>query len=143
MNRNRVLEIVYKAHLGQVDKDGNPYKLHPVRVALHCQTEDEKIVALLHDVVEDTSLTLEDLKAERFSDEVINALCCLTKVKGEDYKIFIERVSTNRLVIRVKIQDLKDNMDVSRLNGKKHWKLEMYKEALEYLERYSNKIMYW
>ena len=64
MNQNKALEIAYKAHIGQLDKGGSSYILHPVRVALHCQTEDEKIVALLHDVVEDTSITFEDLKTE-------------------------------------------------------------------------------
>lgn len=136
---NKALTIAYKAHSGQTDKAGAPYILHPMRVALHCQTEDEKIVALLHDVVEDTPITLEELKAEGFSDELLNALKCLTKVKGEDYKTFIERVSTNSLATKVKIQDLKDNMDISRLNGKPHWKLGTYREALEYLERGSNK----
>lgn len=139
MNQNKALEIAYKAHIGQLDKGGSPYILHPVRVALHCQTEDEKIVALLHDVVEDTSITFEDLKAEGVDDRLLEALKCLTKEEGEDYKAFIERVSTNRLATKVKIQDLKDNMDVTRLNGKAHWKLETYKEALEYLERCSNK----
>ena len=139
MNQNKALGIAYKAHIGQLDKGGSPYILHPVRVALHCQTEDEKIVALLHDVVEDTSITFEDLKAEGVDDRLLEALKCLTKEEGEDYKAFIERVSTNRLATKVKIQDLKDNMDVTRLNGKAHWKLETYKEALEYLERCSNK----
>lgn len=136
---NKALNIAYKAHIGQLDKGGSPYILHPVRVALHCQTEDEKIVALLHDVVEDTSITFEDLKTEGLDDRLLEALKCLIKEEGEDYKAFIERVSTNRLATKVKIQDLKDNMDVTRLNGKAHWKLETYKEALEYLERCSNK----
>ena len=139
MDQNKALEIAYKAHFGQLDKGGSPYILHPIRVALHCQTEDEKIVALLHDVVEDTAMTFEDLKAEGFNDKLLEALKCLTKEEGEDYKTFIERVSTNHLATKVKIQDLKDNMDVTRLNGKTHWKLETYKEALEYLERRSNK----
>ena len=94
---------------------------------------------MLHDVVEDTSITFEDLKTEGLDDRLLEALKCLTKEEGEDYKAFIERVSTNRLATKVKIQDLKDNMDVTRLNGKAHWKLETYKEALEYLERCSNK----
>ena len=139
MDQNKALEIAYKAHFGQLDKGGSPYILHPIRVALHCQTEDEKIVALLHDVVEDTAMTFEDLKAEGFNDKLLEALKCLTKEEGEDYKTFIERVSTNHLATKVKIQDLKDNMDVTRLNGKTHCKLETYKEALEYLERRSNK----
>ena len=139
MNQNKALEIAYKAYIGQLDKGGSPYILHLVRVALHCQTEDEKIVALLHDVVEDTSITFEDLKMEGLDDRLLEALKCLTKEAGEDYKAFIERVSTNRLATKVKIQDLKDNMDVIRLNSKVHWKLETYKEALEYLEQCSNK----
>ena len=103
---NKALDIAYKAHLGQTDKAGAPYILHPMRVALHCQTEDEKIVALLHDVVEDTPITLEELKAQGFSDDVLAALKCLTKIKGEDYQIFIQRVATNPLAVKVKIQDL-------------------------------------
>ena len=126
---NKALDIAYKVHLGQTDKAGAPYILHPMRVALHCQTEDEKIVALLHDVVEDTPITLEELKAQGFSDDVLAALKCLTKIKGEDYQTFIQRA------VKVKIQDLKDNMDLSRLDGKPHWKMEIYKEALEFLCR--------
>ena len=74
MNQNKALGIAYKAHIGQLDKGGSPYILHPVRVALHCQTEDEKIVALLHDVVEDTSITFEDLKTEGLDDRLLEAL---------------------------------------------------------------------
>ena len=132
---NKALNIAYKAHLGQLDKAGAPYILHPMRVALHCQTENEKIAALLHDVIEDTPVTLEDLKNEGFSDEVLAALKCLTMMEGEDYKTFVQRVATNPLAIRVKIQDLKDNMDLSRLGGKPHWKMDTYKEALSYLEK--------
>ena len=86
---NKALNIAYKAHIGQLDKGGSPYILHPVRVALHCQTEDEKIVALLHDVVEDTSITFEDLKTEGLDDRLLEALKCLIKEEGEDYKAFI------------------------------------------------------
>ena len=136
---NKALDIAYKAHLGQIDKAGAPYILHPMRVVLHCQTEDEKIVALLHDVVEDTPITLEELKTQGFSDDVLAALKCLTKIKGEDYQTFIQRVATNPFAVKVKIQDLKDNMDLSRLGGKPHWKMETYKEALIYLEQYLKK----
>lgn len=82
---NKALDIAYKAHLGQTDKAGAPYILHPIRAALRQQTENEKIVALLHDVVKDTLMTLEELKAEGFSDEVLAALKCLTQIEGEDY----------------------------------------------------------
>lgn len=104
-----------------------------MRVSLRCQTEDKKIVALLHDVVEDTTMTQEELKAQDFSDDVLAALKCLTKIKCEDYQIFIQRVAPNPLTIKVKIQDLKDNMDLSRLGCKPHWKMEAYKKALEFL----------
>lgn len=132
---NKALGIAYKAHWEQTDKAGAPYILHPMRVALRCQTEDEKIVALLHDVVEDTPITLEELKAQGFSDKVLSALKCLTKIKGEDYQTFIQRVATNPLAVKVKIQDLEDNMDLSRLGDKPHWKMETYKEALSCLEQ--------
>ena len=140
---NKALDIAYKAHAGQVDKAGAPYILHPVRVALNCQTEEEKMVALLHDVAEDTPITLDDLKTEGFSDKVLAALKCLTKTKNEDYQAFIQRVALNPLATTVKIQDLKDNMDVSRLGGKQHWKMDIYKEALELLsESVKMKILY-
>lgn len=139
---NKALNIAYEAHCGQTDKAGAPYILHPVRVSLHCQTEEEKIVALLHDVVEDTPITLEELKAQGFSDNVLVALKCLTKIKGEEYQAFIRRVATNPLAIKVKIQDLKDNMDLSRLGGKPHWKMETYKEAFIYLEQCLEKSGY-
>lgn len=132
---NKALDIAYKAHLGQTDKAGAPYILHPMRVALHCETDEEKIVALLHDVVEDTPITLEELKTQGFSDDVLAALKSLTKIKGEDYQTFIQRVATNPLAVKVKIQDLKDNMDLSRLGGKSHWKMDLYKEALHFLEQ--------
>lgn len=140
---NKALDIAYKAHLGQTDKAGAPYILHPMRVAMHCKTEEEKTVALLHDVMEDTPVTFEDLKTEGFSDEVLAALKCITKTKDEAYEAFIRRVATNPLATKVKIQDLKDNMDVSRLNGRPHWKMDTYKTALEYLEKADKrKIVY-
>ncbi|WP_300727496.1 HD domain-containing protein [uncultured Bacteroides sp.] len=130
---NKALEIACRVHAGQTDKGGHPYIWHPVRVALHCDSEEEKVVALLHDVVEDTPVTLEALKAEGFSMAVLDALKCLTKIKGEEYMDFIRRVAGNELAVKVKIQDLKDNMDVSRLGGKKHWKMDLYSEALRFL----------
>lgn len=90
-------------------------------------------------MVEDTSMTLEELKAQGFSNEVLVALKCLTQIEDEDYQTFIQRVATNPLAVKVKIQDLKDNMDLSRLDGKPHWKMETYKKALDYLEQCSNK----
>lgn len=130
----KALEIAYKSHKDQVDKGGNPYILHPIRVALHCEKEEEKIVALLHDVVEDTDMTIEDLRTAGFAQDILDAIVALSKVDGEEYEQFIQRVALNDLATRVKIQDLKDNMDTSRLNGKQHWKMATYKKALAYLE---------
>lgn len=127
---NKALKIATKAHEGQTDKGGQPYIFHPIRVALNCKTEEEKIVALLHDVVEDTSITLEDLRMEGFDNEILEAIKCLTKIDGESYPDFIKRVVQNRIATHVKIEDIRDNMDVSRLDGKPHWKLDVYKEAL-------------
>ncbi len=131
---NKALEIAVKAHSNQLDKGGNPYIFHPIRVALNCQTEEEKIVALLHDVIEDTDTSIEQLEAEGFSKEILESIISLTKKEGEDYMSFIKRVATNRTATNVKLQDLADNMDTSRLNGKKHWKYETYQQATEYLK---------
>lgn len=130
----KALEIAVKAHSNQLDKGGNPYIFHPIRVALNCQTEEEKIVALLHDVIEDTDTSIEQLEAEGFSKEILESIICLTKKECEDYMSFIKRVATNRTATNVKLQDLADNMDTSRLNGKKHWKYETYQQATEYLK---------
>lgn len=112
----RAIEIETEAHKGQYDKAGNDYIDHPLRVMKMGKTENEKIVGVLHDVVEDTDWTFEALAAEGFSEEVIAALRCVTKLsKNENYDDFIERVKKNPLAVAVKINDLSDNMDIRRL----------------------------
>ena len=112
----RAIEIATQAHKGQVDKSGKEYIGHPLRVMEMGKTEEEKIVGVLHDVVEDTDWTFERLEAEGFSKEVIDALRCVTKVsENENYDDFIERVKQNPLAVAVKINDLSDNMDIRRL----------------------------
>ncbi len=111
----KALEIALKAHKGQKDKSGNDYILHPLRVMERGRTETEKICGLLHDVVEDSDWTFEDIKNEGFSEEVVMALKCLTKAENEDYDKFIDRVVENPVAIQVKINDLLDNMDITRL----------------------------
>ena len=112
----RAVEIAVEAHAGQLDKAGNEYIGHPFRVMEMGKTEDEKIVGVLHDVVEDTPWTFDMLQAEGFSSQVIAALRCLTKVtENENYDDFIERVRKNPLAAAVKINDLTDNMDIRRL----------------------------
>ncbi len=112
----KAVAIATKAHEGQVDKAGQPYITHPIRVMESCSTEEEKICAVLHDVIEDTDITLEDLRAEGFSEEILTALSLVTKKEGEDYDAFIERICVDPLAIRVKLADLKDNMNLDRLS---------------------------
>lgn len=109
--------VAAKAHMGQLDKGGQPYILHPVRVMLQCKTIEEKTVALLHDVLEDTPVTVADLRQAGFPEEVVDAVVCLTKGEQEDYMAYIERVCNNPLAMEVKLADLADNMDLKRLPG--------------------------
>lgn len=112
----RAIEIAYEAHAGQYDKAGADYINHPLRVMEKGKTEEEKIVGVLHDVIEDSEWTIEMLIAEGFSPNVISALQCLTKKsETENYDDFISRVLTNELAARVKLNDLEDNLDLSRL----------------------------
>ena len=115
-NLQRAIEIATLAHKGQFDKSGKDYIGHPLRVMEMGKTEEEKIVGVLHDVIEDTNWTFEALEKEGFSKEVINALRCVTKLsENENYDDFIERVKKNPLAVAVKINDLTDNMDIRRL----------------------------
>lgn len=113
----RAIAIAVEAHKDQKDRYGAPYIGHVLRVALAGRTEAEQIVGALHDVVEDTGRTFEDLRREGFSEEIIAAVECLTK-RGddEDYDAFTARVKTNPLAIRVKLHDLTDNMDIRRIH---------------------------
>ena len=112
----RAIEIATQAHEGQVDKAGNAYIGHPLRVMEMGRTIEEKIAGVLHDIVEDTPWTFEMLEAEGFAPEIIAALKCVTKIsENEDYDSFIERVKKNPLAVAVKINDLTDNMDIRRL----------------------------
>ncbi len=112
----RAIEIAVKAHKGQTDKVGQPYYRHIFRVMERGLTENEKICGILHDLIEDTDWTIEDLEKEGFSLEVIDALRLVTKEsEDEDYDHFIDRIMANPLAIRVKLNDLQDNLDVRRM----------------------------
>ena len=112
----RAIEIATEAHKGQFDKAGNEYIGHPLRVMEMGRTDEEKIVGVLHDLVEDNDWTFEMLEAEGFAPEIIAALKCVTKLsENENYDAFIERVRKNPLATAVKINDLTDNMDIRRL----------------------------
>jgi (p)ppGpp synthase/HD superfamily hydrolase len=111
----RALEIAVEAHKNQKQKDGSPYALHPIKLSLTLKTEEQKIVALLHDVVEDTYWTFEDLIKEGFSVNVIEALRLLTHTDGSPYEDYVERLAANPLARAVKKADLTDNMDLKRI----------------------------
>ena len=113
---DRAKAIATSAHEGQVDKAGKPYIEHPMRVMNMGKTVEEKIAGVLHDVVEDSDWTFEMLEKEGIPKDVMDALRCVTKLsEDEDYDHFIERVKTNPLAVKVKLNDLKDNMDIPRL----------------------------
>ncbi|MFP2904880.1 HD domain-containing protein [Pyxidicoccus sp. 3LFB2] len=109
------LALAVQAHHGQRDKAGQPYILHPLRVMMRLETDAERTVALLHDVVEDTPWTLERLRAAGYPEDVLAALDALTRRDGETYEAFVERLRPDALARRVKLADLEDNMDVRRL----------------------------
>lgn len=109
-------EICRTAHEGQVDKEGQPYYLHPERVAARCETVDEKIVALLHDTIEDTDVTPEYLLGRGFPDDIVEAVLSVTKREAESYEDFVARAKQNGIGRKVKIHDLEDNMDLTRLS---------------------------
>lgn len=113
---DRAKAIATSAHKAQVDKAGKPYIEHPMRVMNMGKTVEEKIAGVLHDVVEDSDWTFEMLEKEGIPKDVMDALRCVTKLsEEEDYDHFIERVKTNPLAVKVKLNDLKDNMDITRL----------------------------
>ncbi|MFY0525315.1 GTP pyrophosphokinase [Archangium gephyra] len=109
------IALAVEAHRGQRDKAGQTYILHPLRVMMRLETETERMVAVLHDVVEDSPWTLERLRGLGYPEQVLGALDCLTKREGETYEAFIERLLPHPLARRVKRADLEDNMDVRRL----------------------------
>jgi (p)ppGpp synthase/HD superfamily hydrolase len=112
----RAIVIAAEAHAGQTDWGGEPYVLHPLRMMLRVATEDERIVAVLHDVCEDCpQWTFDRLRQEGFSENTIAALLSVTKRQGEDYEAFVRRAAANPIGRAVKLADLNDNADLSRL----------------------------
>lgn len=113
---SKAINLAMQAHAGQVDKAGMPYIGYVMRVMQAGKTIDEKIVGVLHDVVEDTTWTFDALLAEGFPVHIVDALRCVTKLSDDEpYEAFINRVKNNPLAVAVKINDLTDNMDIRRL----------------------------
>ncbi len=112
---DKAAQICVNKHAGQRDKMGCAYFQHPMRVAMRCKTDEEKMVALLHDTIEDTDVTAEYLLAEGFLQSVVDGILSVTKRDGESYEDFVARAKQNPLGRVVKLHDLEDNLDVFRL----------------------------
>jgi (p)ppGpp synthase/HD superfamily hydrolase len=123
------IALAVEAHRGQRDKTGQPYILHALRVMLRLETEHEQMAGVLHDVVEDTPHTLEDLRRLGYPDAVVEAADCLTRRGDETYEQFVERAIANPIARRVKLADIEDNMDVRRIG-------EISEKDRERLNRY-------
>ena len=108
------IKVAVEAHAGQTDNAGAPYILHPLRVMQACETIEQKIAATLHDVIEDSALTLGDLR-EQFGEEIADAVDALTRRDGESYMQFVDRCGQNDLARAVKLCDLADKMNLDRL----------------------------
>ncbi|MEJ2538587.1 MAG: HD domain-containing protein [Gemmatimonadota bacterium] len=111
----RAISIAAEAHAGQTDKSGAPYILHPLRVMMRVEGDDARIAAVLHDLVEDTHWTFDDLRTEGFDEAVVAALDALTRREGELYMDFCRRAATNELARQVKLADIDDNLDPARV----------------------------
>ena len=133
----KAMKLCFEAHKEQLDKSGLPYVFHPFHLAEQMQTEDAVTVALLHDVAEDTDLSLEDLSAMGFGEEVMAALRLLTHQEGVDYMDYVRAIRANPIARAVKRADLMHNSDLSRLeviDEKALSRRTKYQEALKLLE---------
>lgn len=128
------IQIAVKYHSGQTDRAGKPYILHCLRVMFSGETIQEKIVGVLHDIVEDTLITFNDLINAGFLKKIVEAIDCLTKRPGEKYQDYLNRIKTNPTAIKVKLNDLKDNLDVTRLKQIDTEKINKYLKAYQFLK---------
>lgn len=136
-NTKKAIRLMFEKHKNQVDKDNIPYVFHPWHVAENMPDETRTIVALLHDIVEDTDVTIEYLREEGFSEKVLEALELLTHDENEDYFEYVRKINTNEIARDVKLADLKHNSDTSRLteitqNDKQ--RVKKYQKCINYLE---------
>jgi len=132
-NLETAIAIALEAHKGQPDKAGSPYILHCLRVMLKGETLNEQIVGVLHDTIEDTNVKAKDLQKAGFTEEIIDAIECLSKRENEDHKKYLSRVLSNKIAIKVKLNDLEDNLNLLRL---KEIKESDIKRLNKYLETY-------
>ena len=132
----KALQLSFMAHKDQTDKSGMPYVFHPFHLAEQMPDEDTTIVALLHDVIEDTHYTLDDLRAMGFNEQVLDALALMTHDKRIPYMDYVAKIKGNKIARTVKLADLKHNSDLSRLNNvdeKAMKRIEKYRQAIALL----------
>ena len=133
----KAVEIALEAHKGQKDKGGHDYILHPLRVACNCNSDDERIVAVLHDTIEDTDVTYDYLRKLDFPEYIIEVINSVTRRDGESYMDYIRRAKLNKLGREVKLRDLEDNMNLNRIKNpteKDYNRLKKYQKAKKILE---------
>ena len=133
----KAMLIAYHAHRDHVDKGGMPYIFHPLHLAEQMDTEYSVITALLHDVIEDSDISLEDLKAEGFPEPILEAHSLLTHEKQVPYLEYVQRLKGNELARKIKLADLTHNSDVSRLSvqdDSSRQRFEKYQRAIALLE---------
>lgn len=138
----RALDFATRAHFGQTDKAGKDYIEHPKRVSSFCRTHEAKIAALLHDTIEDCDVMLEDLRALDLPESSLEAVALLTKKDGDDYESYIRRIAAHAVARETKLADLRDNMNLSRLENpteKDFARLEKYRGAKAILESASTR----
>lgn len=116
---NKMLVLATNRHAGQFDRGGNPYILHPLKVMYYLKSDDEELqcIALAHDLIEDTDTTYAELREMGFTERVIKGIASVTKVPGESYEEYKEKVKSNPDGVKVKMADLRHNTDVRRLKG--------------------------
>lgn len=138
---SKALQIATEAHFNKTDKGGHSYILHPLRIAMRLRTHDEELmsIAIMHDTIEDSAVTFEDLKGFGFSDRVISALRLLTHQKGQSYDEYIGAMQHNLDALKIKREDLRDNSDITRLKGvteKDIKRMEKYQRSFLRVEQF-------
>ena len=132
----KAIKTAFKAHEGAVDRSGLPYITHPLHLAESMDTEDETVAAILHDVVEDTDITIDDLRKEGFTETQLEAVRLLTHEDGISYMDYVKRLKSNPIAKKVKLSDLKHNMDRTRIRNaseKDEARYQKYETAYKYL----------
>ena len=130
---HKAITIACEAHQGQFSINGEPYILHPLRLLIKAKSNEERIIAILHDVIEKTNISLADLKNKGFNQNIISSIDSLSKRRSESYIEYIERLMQNKISVKIKLLDLADNIKIhseNNDNGIYDSKIIQYKNAL-------------